>query len=173
LYYFDEGGFASSLPTHSSWRLPGQRQRVPYAYPRGRGVKTLAAYEPLASEPWLGSCALARTWTSEDVLAYRRGWPQATVPRVVVLDNAGIHTSKLVKAQRQALSQAGIDRYCLPPYSPEWKAIEPVFQPIKHHEMPLRRPTSKTELRTSVDAGFATRAQYLRQKSNQAPRRAA
>jgi hypothetical protein len=37
----------------------------------------------------------------------------------------------------------------------------------------VRSHTSKTELRTSVEAGFATRAQYLRQKNNKAPRRAA
>jgi transposase len=173
LYDFDEGGFAPSLPTHSSWCLPGQRKRVPYEYPSGRRVKTLAAYEPLASEPWLGSCALERTLTSEDVLAYLRGLPRAAVPRVVVLDNAGIHTSKLVKAQRKALSQAGIYLYFLPPYSPELNAVEPVFKQIKHHDIPIRSHTSKTELRMSVEAGFATRAQYLKQKSNKAPRPAA
>jgi transposase len=92
---------------------------------------------------------------------------------VVVLDNAGIHTSKLVKAQRKALSQAGIYLYFLPPYSPELNAIEPVCKQTKHHDIPIRSHASKSELRTSVEAGFATRAQYLKQKSNTAPRRAA
>jgi putative transposase len=173
LYYFDECGFAPSLPTNSSWCLPGQRKRVPYEYPSGRRVNTLAAYEPLAAEPWLDSCLLERTLTSDDVLAYLRDLPAATVPRVVVLDNAGIHTSKLVKAERKGLSRAGIYLSYLPPYSPELNAIEPVFKQVKHHDIPIRSHTSKAELRTSVEGGFTARAQYLKQKSNKAPRRAA
>jgi transposase len=173
LYYFDECGFAPSLPTNASWCLPGQRKHVPYEYPSGRRVNTLAAYEPWARRPWLGSCALERTLTSADVLTYLRSLPAAAVPRVVVLDNAGIHTSKQVKAERPALSREGIYLYFLPPYSPELNAIEPVFKQVKHHDIPIRSHTSKAELRASVEGGFATRAQHLQEKSNKAPRRAA
>src|SRR5262245_7890474 len=91
--------------------------------PQGRRVNALAAYEPLAAEPWLGSCALERTLTSADVLAYLRALPAATVPRVVVLDNAGIHTSKEIKAERLALCREGIYLYYLPAYSPELNEI--------------------------------------------------
>jgi len=161
------------LPTNASWCLPGQRKHVPYEYPSGRRVNALAAYEPLAAEPWLGSQALERTPTSADVLAYLRSLPAAEVPRVVVLDNAGIHTSKQVKAERKALSREGIYLYFLPPYSPELNEIEPVFKQVKHHDIPIRSHTSKAELRSSGEGGFATRAQYLRQQSNKAPRRAA
>src|SRR5262245_8396129 len=173
LYYFDECGLAPSLPTNASWCLPGQRKHVPYEYPSGRRVHALAAYEPLAREPWLGSLALARALTSDDVLAYLRSWPAASVPRVVVLDNAAIPTSKQVKAERRVLSRAGIYLYFLPPYSPELNALEPVFKQVKHHDIPIRSHASQAELRTSVEGGFATRAQSLRQKSNKAPRRAA
>ena len=161
------------MPTNASWCLPGQRKHVPYEYPSGRRVNALAAYEPLAAEPWLGSQALERTLTSDDVLAYLRDLPAAVVPRVVVLDNAGIHTSKQVKAERKALFRQGIYLYFLPPYSPELNEIEPVFKQVKHHDIPIRSHTSKAELRASVEGGFATRAQYLRQRSNKAPRRAA
>jgi transposase len=146
---------------------------VPYEYPGGRRVNALAAYEPLAAQPWLGSLALERTLTSADVLAYLRSLPAAAVPRVVVLDNAGIHTSKQVKAERKALSREGIYLYFLPPYSPELNEIEPVFKQVKHHDIPIRSHTSKAELRASVEDGFATRAQHLRQQCNKAPRRAA
>ena len=146
---------------------------MPYEYPSGRRVNALAAYEPLAAEPWLGSRALERTLTSDDVLAYLRDLPAAAVPRVVVLDNAGIHTSKQVKAERKGLSREGIYLYFPPPYSPELNEIEPVFKQVKHHDIPIRSHTSKAELRASVEGGFATRAQYLRQQSNKTPRRAA
>jgi hypothetical protein len=62
----------------------------------------------LAAAPWLGSQTPERTLTSTDVLAYLRAVPAAAVPRVVVLDNAGIPTSKPVKAERRALSREGI-----------------------------------------------------------------
>jgi transposase len=153
--------------------LPNQRKLVPYEYPSGRRVNALAAYEPLAAEPWLGSCAMERTLTSTSVLAYLRALPAAEVPRVVVLDNAGIHTSKQIKAERKALSREGIYLYFLPAYSPELNGIEPVFKQVKHHDIPIRSHTSKAELRTSVEGGFATRAKRLREKSNKAPRRAA
>jgi transposase len=89
---------------------------------------------------------------------------RAAVPRVVVLDNAGIHTSKHVKAERKALSREGIYLYYLPPHSPELNEIEPVIKQIKHHDIPIRSPTSKAELRTSVEGGFATRSKHLREK---------
>ncbi len=84
---------------------------MPYEYPSGRRVNALEAYEPLVAQPWLGSRALERTLTSDDVLAYLRSLPAAAVPRVVVLDNAGIPTSKQVKAERRALSREGIYLY--------------------------------------------------------------
>jgi transposase len=71
------------------------------------------------------------------------------------------------------LSREGIYLYFLPPDSPELNAVEPVFKQVKHRAIPIRSHTSKAELRTSVESGFATCAQYLRQQSNKAPRWAA
>ena len=101
-----------------------------YEYPQGRRVNALAAYEPFAPTPWLEVQALERTLTSDDLLAYWRALPAADVPRVVVLDNAGIHTSKAVKAARPGLAKRGIYLYYLPPYSPELNRIEPVLSLI-------------------------------------------
>src|SRR5690242_13874432 len=109
----------------ASWCLPGQRKHVPYEYPSGRRVNTLVAYEPLAAEPWLGSRALEGMLTSDDVLAYLQSLPAAVVPRVMVLYNAGIHTSEQVEAERKASSRKGIYYlYFLPRYSPNLNEIE-------------------------------------------------
>ena len=153
--------------------LPGQRKRVRHEYPQGRRVNVLAAYEPYAAQPWLGVRSFERTLTSDDLLAYLRALPQAQEPRVVVLDNGSLHVSKVVKAQRRELARLGLYLYYLPPYSPELNDIEPVFKQVKHHDIPIRSHTSKAELRTSVEGGFATRAKHLREKSNKSPRRAA
>jgi len=119
LHYLDECGFSPSLPTGYSWCRPGERKRVRYEYPQGRRVNVLATYEPLAPTPGLDALPFERTLTSDDLLAYLRDrLPAADVPRVVVLDNAGIHTSKVVRAARPGLAKLGVYLYYLPPYSP-------------------------------------------------------
>jgi putative transposase len=173
LFYLDECGFAPSLPISYSWCLPGQRKRVPYEYPRGRRVNALAGYEPYGSEAWLGAETFERTLKSDDLLAYLGRLPGAAVPRVVVMDNASLHISKVVKAQRPALARAGIYLYYLPPYSPELNEIEPLFKQVKHHEIPKRSHKSKEELRESVDQGFAAYGESLRTKRHKQLRPAA
>jgi transposase len=159
------------LPTGYSWCLPGQRKRVPHEYPCGRRVNALATYEP--NGPWLDARPFERTLTSEDLLAYLRSLPAAGVPRVVVLDNAGLHTSRAVRAERPALAKLGIFLYYLPPYSPELNRIEPVFKRVKHHEIPKRSHASRAELRESVEQGFAAYTQKLQAKCREKLRPAA
>jgi transposase len=130
-------------------------------------VNALATYEPLADTPRLDVAAFERTLTSEDLLAYLRDrLPAAAVPRVVVLDNAGIHTSKVVKAARPDLARRGVYLYYLPAYSPELNRIEPVFKQVKHHDIPVRSYTTKADLRAAVEAGFETFRRRLRPKSD-------
>jgi transposase len=174
LFYLDESGFSPSLPTGDSWCLPGQRKRVRYEYPQGRRVNVLATYEPHAPAPALDAVPFERTLTSDDLLAYLRDrLPAADVPRVVVLDNAGIHTSRAVKAARPALAKRGIYLYYLPPYSPELNRIEPVFKQVKHHDIPVRSYPTKSELRTGVEGGFETCRRRLAGKGDREPRLAA
>src|SRR4051794_14152739 len=117
--------------------------------------------------------AFERTLTSDDLPTYLRGLPAAGVPRVVVLDNAGLHVSKVVKAQRKELARRGIFLYFLPPYSPELNRIEPVFKQVKHHEISRRSHKSKAELRGSVEGGFETYGRKLDPKSEEKLRPAA
>ena len=173
LLYLDECGFSPSLPTGYSWSLPKQRKRVKYEYPQGRRVNALATYEPFAVCPGLDARPFERTLTSDDRIGYLKDLPAATVPRVVVLDNAGIHTSKVMKAARPGLAQLGIYLYYLPAYSPELNRIEPVFKQVKHHEMPTRSFTTKADLRKAVEVGFEAYRQQLRTKSYKEPRLAA
>jgi putative transposase len=157
-----------------SWCLPGQRKRVKYEYPQGRRVNALASYEPFGPVPWLDALPFERTLCSDDLLAYlRERLPASEVPRVVVLDNASMHTSKAFKAHRKELSRLGIYLYYLPPYSPELNQIEAVFKQVKHHEIHKRSHTSKAELRLSVEQGFASYACRLRAKGDKQSRPAA
>jgi hypothetical protein len=71
-------------------------------------VNVLATYAPYGPEPWLDAVAFERTLTSDDLIAYlKQRLPAAAVPRVV-LDNASLHISKVVKAARPGLAKLGI-----------------------------------------------------------------
>jgi transposase len=173
LYYLDECGFAPTLPTSYSWTLPGQRKFIPYEAPQGRRVNALAAYRPFGRSPRLEVFTAERTWDAHDLLGFLRALPWSKVPRVVVLDNASIHTSKIVRRARRGLAALGIYLYFLPPYSPELNRIEPVFRQVKHQEMPQRSHTSRTGLREAVETGFTNYGQRLRPKRRKELRPAA
>jgi transposase len=137
---------------------------VRYEYPQGRRVNVLATYAPYGPAPWLEAVAFERTLTSADLIAYLQALPPARAPRVVVLDNASLHVSKVVKAARPGLARQGIYLYYLPPYSPELNEIEAVFKQVKHHEIPQRSYTSQAELREAVEQGFHRYRLKLRPK---------
>ena len=145
-----------------------------YEYPQGRRVNVLASYAPYGSASWLDALPFERTLTSDDLIAYlRERLPASDVPRVVVLDNASLHVSKVTKAARPELAKLRIYLYYLPPYSPELNEIEPVFKQVKHHEISQRSHTSKAELRGSVEQGFDAYRKHLRPKGEEQLRPAA
>jgi transposase len=164
LYYLDECGFSPTLPVGYSWALPRQRNLVRYEAPQGRRVNALAAYRPYGRSPRLEVFTAERTWDSYDLLGFLKALPWSKRPRVVVLDNASIHTSKVVREARRRLAAAGIYLYFLPPYSPELNQIEPVFRQVKHQEIPRRSFTTRRGLRDAVATGFSDYGRRLRAK---------
>jgi putative transposase len=173
LYYLDECGFSPTLPTSYSWTLPGQRKHVPYEAPQGRRVNALAAYRPFGRSPRLEVFTAERTWDSYDLLGFLGALPWSRAPRVVVLDNASFHTSKVVRQARHRLAASGIYLYFLPPYSPELNLVESVFRQVKHQEIPTRSFTSRKELREAVVLGFESYGRKLPSKTQKEVRPAA
>jgi transposase len=173
LYYLDECGFAPTLPVSYSWSLPKTRKLIPYEAPQGRRVNALAAYRPFGRKPRLDVFTAERTWTSYDLIGFLKAPPWSRTPRVVVLDNASIHTSKVIKAARKGLADLGIYLYFLPPYSPKLNRIEPVFRQVKHQEIPRRSHATRSGLREAVESGFTNYARKLRPKSQRELRPAA
>ena len=138
-----------------SWVLKGQRKRIPYENPEGRRVNALAALLRTASGADLVWTTKPQAFVAEEVVQFLRDLPPIEIPTVVVLDNAGIHRSKAVRAARADLWTRGIYLYYLPPYSPDLNAIEPVFRVIKHDELPERRYTTVPALTAAIDTGFS------------------
>ncbi len=151
----------------------GERKWVPYEYPQGRRVNVLASYRPFGSGTKLTYRAFERTLTTDDLIASLKERPGAERPRVVVLDNASIHVSKVLKAARRELARQGIDLYYLPAYSPERNAIEALFRQIKYQEIPKRSHTSTAQWRESVEHGFDAYETKLQGKSEKQLRPAA
>jgi putative transposase len=164
LYYLDECGFSPTLPVGYSWSLPRQRKLIRYEAPQGRRVNALAAYRPFGRSPRLEVFTAERTWDSYDLLGFLKALPWSKVPRVVVLDNASIHTSHVIRQARHRLTRLGIYLYFLPPYSPELNQAEPVFRQVKHQEIPQRSYTTRSELRGAVVLGFSNYGRTLRSK---------
>jgi putative transposase len=96
-----------------------------------------------------------KAYVAEEVVQFLRELPPAPVPTVVVLDNVGIHRSKVVRAAVPELWARRVYLDHLPPYSPELNAIEPVFRVIKHDDLPERRYPTVSALTTAIDTGFA------------------
>lgn len=164
LYYLDECGFSPTLPTGYSWSLPKQRKLIRYEAPQGRRVNALAAYRPYGRSPRLDVFTAERTWDSYDLLGFLKALPWSKCPRVVVLDNASIHTSKVIRQARHRLAASGVYLYFLPPYSPELNQVEPVFRQVKHQEIPQRSFTTRAGLREAVVTGFDNYGRKLRPK---------
>lgn len=164
LYYLDECGFSPTLPISYSWTLPGRRKWTRYEAPQGRRVNALAAYRPYGPSPRLEVFTAERTWDSYDLLGFLKALPWSKRPRVVVLDNASIHTSQVVRRARHRLPAQGIYLYFLPPYSPDLNQVEPVFRQVKHQEIPQRSFTTRSGLREAVDVGFSNYSRTLRSK---------
>ncbi len=133
----------------------------------------MAAYRPYGNSLRLEVFTAERTWDSYDLLGFLRALPTAKVPRVVVLDNASLHTSHVIRQARKGLAATGIFLYFLPPYAPELNEIEPVFRQVKYQEIPQRSHTTRAGLRGAVDSGFARYGRGLKPKSATKPRRVA
>jgi putative transposase len=164
LYYLDECGFSPTLPTGSSWALPGERRLVEYEAPQGRRVNAMAAYRPYGPSPRLDVFTAERTWNGYDLLGFLGALPWSKSPRVVVLDNAGLHTGRVVRQARRRLARRGIYLYFLPPYSPELNEIETLFRQVKYHEIPERSHTTRLGLREAVERGFGNYGRKLPRK---------
>ena len=122
----------------------------------------LAALVADGPEPTLLWWVLPRTLTSEDLLVFlREALPQGAGPRVVVLDNASLPTSRAIRAARPALTEQGIILEYLPPHSPELNRIAPLFGVIKHHDLPERSYPNLYALYLAVTAAFEPAEQRL------------
>ena len=91
------------------------------------------------------------------------GWRRER-PLMVVLDNYSVHTSQTVAAATPQLAGAGVHLVYLPSYCPELSAIEPDWNAVKQHQLPVRSFARVADLKRAVDAALERRAHHLQQQ---------
>ena len=82
---------------------------------------------------------------------------------MVVLDNYSVHKSQVVADAEVQLAAAGVHLVYLSSYSPELSRIEPDWNDVKQHQMPVRRFEKVAELKRAVDEALACKARRIRQ----------
>jgi hypothetical protein len=83
------------------------------------------------------------------------------LPLYLVLDNYSVHTGQVVQAAVAALESANVFLFYLPSYSPELSDIEPIWNAVKHHEIPVRSHQKVKDLKVAVDAALTRKAEKL------------
>jgi transposase len=130
LLYFDESGFSPNPPVQYGWTLIGQTRAVEPLAHRQR-VNVLGALRHDGPLVWTTQ---QRPTKRDDVIAFfdRIADQPHSVPRIVLLDNAGIHKGDVMEKQRRRWAKNELCLYYLPPYSPELNRIEILWKHAKY-----------------------------------------
>ena len=87
-------------------------------------------------------------------------WKRAR-PLVIALDNYSVHTSQTVVAAQPLLAAANVALVYLARYCPEQSDIEPVWNDVKAHHLPIRSFEQVAPLKHAVDDALAHKAHLL------------
>ncbi len=149
LVFVDESGANTKMTRLRGRALGGQRllARIPHGhYQTSTLISGVRLGGPCA--PWLFDGAM----NGEMFLAWvREGWARTLHPGdVVILDNLSTHK---IRGVREALVAAGARLLYLPPYSPDFNPIEPMWSKIKQ-VLRSRAPRSEEELLQAAQSAF-------------------
>ena len=165
--HFTHGPAAGHL-AYQSWAcLPKSRAKKH----RKTAEQRAAAHGLRAEEvgPIDSGRVLAFIWrTAGRVGATTEGWKRER-PLMVVLDNYSVHKSQTGADAREQLAAADIHLVYLPAYSPELSRIEPDWNDIKQHHLPVRSFAQVVELKRAVDDALARKAHQLQQAPTKTP----
>ena len=157
--HFTHGPLAGRFEFQSWGCLPksrGKQQRKTpeqIAAAHGLGLEEVG---PIGSERLLAFIWQAAGRAGQD----SEGWKRER-ELIVVLDNYSVHKSEIVEAAKDALKAAGVYLEYLPSYSPELSRIEPDWNDIKQHHLPVRSFEKVADLKRAVDEALAHKARQL------------
>ncbi len=171
---FTHGPDAGRLDYRSWAVLPKSRARTPRRTPEERAAaQGLTATEigPIDAERLVSFFWHIAGRPAEAAPTWRRARPL-----VIALDNDSVHTSQTVVTAQPQLAAATSTLVYLARYCPEQSGIEPVWNDVKAHQIPIRSHEHVADLKHAVDEALAHKAQLLQiahDKSTDIQRRAA
>jgi hypothetical protein len=147
---------------HQSWACLPKR----HAKKRRKTAEQLAAAHGLRVEdigPIDSERLLACIWRTAGRAPEAAGGWKRERPLMVVLDNYSVHKSQVVAEALVQVVAAEVHLVYLPSYSPELSRIEPDWNDIKQHHLPVRRYEQVVELKRAVDEALVRKAFQLQQ----------
>jgi putative transposase len=162
--YFTHGPDAGHLEYRSWAVLPKSRARTPRTTPEERAAAhglPLEAVGPIDAER-----VVAFLWQVAGRPADAAPTWQRARPLVIALDNYSVHTSQPVVAAQPLLAAANVELIYLARYCPEQSGIEPVWNDVKQHQIPIRSHAQVADLKHAVDEALARKAQQLQQSQD-------
>jgi transposase len=151
LHWIDEFGVYLDLTRRYGWAPRGQRATEAVPRRRGRVTSVIASLSLDGIGPVLARHGATNT---ERFLEYLREHlcPQLRPGDIVLLDNAGAHLNRQVRATVEAV---GAEVRYLPPYSPDFNPLELAISAIKA-ELRRVKPRSGEGLADALPAALAT-----------------
>jgi transposase len=157
--YFSHGPMAGRFLFETYASLPKSKakkqRKTPEQIAATHGL-TAAEVGPIGSERFL-----AFVWrVAGRAESASENWKRER-PLYLVLDNYSVHTGQAVQEWVSALEAANVFLFYLPSYSPELSDIEPIWNAVKHHELPVRSHQKVKDLKNAVDAALTKKAEKL------------
>ena len=148
LLYFDGSGFNLNPNQPYGWLPTGQNITLPAL--RGKGWTVLAALNT-ASERIIEAQAYEGAANSECIIHFFDSLVNLIKKKtVVILDNASIHKSKIVKSKEKEWRKKGLFFQFIPAYCPELNKIEILWKQMKHFWLRPQDYTSKESLHEAI-----------------------
>lgn len=159
--YFAHGPQAGRLDFQSWAVLPQSRAKTPRTTPQERAAAQGLSVDEVG--PIDAQRLVAFLWQiagrpADASADWKRGRPL-----VVALDNYSVHTGVTVPQARPLLAAANVHLLYLARYCPEQSEIEPIWNDVKQHHLPIRSFEQVADLKRAVDTALARKAQQLQQ----------
>jgi transposase len=134
LFYLDQSGFGRTPYVPHAWQDRGSTIAVPCR--EGKRLNVMGIYSLMRGT--LQAEITDKNITSDKVVEFLEDFSKTVTKfTLVVLDNASIHTAKVVSEKLKEWEDRNLYLYYLPTYSPELNVIEMVWRKIKYEWLPL------------------------------------
>lgn len=163
LKYLDEAGCYCQSPTDYGYTRKGQQKRIVGRRRRGRRVNILGIFEPKARFDYALMMGTLKSKTFLKVMEWQaqqahQEYQASGKMTVIVLDNASVHRSKLVKSAVERWQEQGLLLFFLPPYNPQMNRIEDEWLHLKRDELASRVFEDEVDLADAIMDGIENRA---------------